>query len=533
MPELPRWSRYNRLFRASASTPGSGGYLYNTLSNCLFELDDEHYGLLESLERQSGRESGRASPPALETARAAEMDREREALREALRMAAAFGTFMDTLRDRKVLVAADEEDDELLVRRHRARAARFDVPGLALCICPTMACNFRCSYCFQSSQGETARMSPETMDRLLDFIGGYGRGRSLRVAWYGGEPLLAFDAIVELTARFRSADPAYGGAELVTNGYLLDAPKIALLNDLGIVAIQITLDGPEATQDRRRVLAGGAPTFGRIMDKLGALMDSDYRGSCKVRVNVDKDNQDDFPLLRTALLERFAGKRLRVYAARVSGNPDARRDRDCGFHGEDWAEYSLRLYRESGIHPAGGFHPAAKADNLCTATSERSFVVGPSGELYKCWKDAGRPDMVVGNVHARPALTNPALLARYAIGADAWDDPACRTCEMFPICGGGCANERLEAKYSGGRGLERCSVYRTHLTAYLEAYIDIMRTKEICAALLAPGNSIAPGARPGSGSGETGWRIISPASPSKKEKTHVESIPESPLKSHI
>lgn len=38
-----QWSRYNHLLRLQET----GGFLYNSLSNTLFELDDSHYPLIK------------------------------------------------------------------------------------------------------------------------------------------------------------------------------------------------------------------------------------------------------------------------------------------------------------------------------------------------------------------------------------------------------------------------------------------------------------------------------------------------------
>ncbi len=519
-----RWSRYNRLLRAGGSQPSAGRYLYNALSNRLVELDEEHFALLDHLGENSGKNDSVPSPERAPASHAAPVPLATPAshtapsplatsathITHATARAACSQPFLDMLRAGKFLVEPGEEEDELLVRRNRREAARFGGPGLSLTVCPTLACNFRCAYCFESSQDEAAVMDSGTMDRLVEFIAGFRNAKPLGVAWYGGEPLLAFGAIVELTERFRRVDPDYRGAALITNGYLLDAPKIARLNGLGIESIQITLDGPAQEHDRRRALAGGGPTFSRVMENLETLMASDYAGFCAIRVNVDRKNRAAFPLLRSALTEKFPGKGLRVYAAPLRGSPERTCGQDCFFEGGEWAEYTLDLYRDHGLKPVAGLSPGANADGPCAATTHRSFVVGPSGELYKCWKDTGRPDMVVGSVRAKEAVTNPALQARYSVGVDPWDDPECRECEVLPICGGGCANTRLRMKYSGETGLDRCSPYKKNLVAYLEAWIDDLRTKEICAALLAPlPMPLSHGSGEATKSEYAGWRVIS------------------------
>jgi uncharacterized protein len=167
----------------------------------------------------------------------------------------------------------------------------------------------------------------------------------------------------------------------------------------------------------------------------------------------------------------------------------------------EWAGFNLGLARRHGILTAEGLHPDGSLDAGCLSGMYEAFVVGPEGELYKCLEDVGRPAMVVGNIHARDTITNPLLCAQYATGVDPFLDPECRACSVLPICGGGCPHRRLLAKYYGRNGPEYCSQYKARLRDYLEAYIDTVRTREICSDLFKPGKPSVE---------KPGYRIISP-----------------------
>ncbi len=56
----------------------------------------------------------------------------------------------------------------------------------------------------------------------------------------------------------------------------------------------------------------------------------------------------------------------------------------------------------------------------------------------------------------------------------------------YPLasCRGGRGIKRLRTKRFGEGGFEYCTSYKTRLLDYLAAYIDTVRTREICAALL-------------------------------------------------
>ena len=449
-----------------------GHFLYSALSNAFIELDEFHYRCVEELRRSS-----EFSKP----------DAEDE--------------FLFLLRQKKILVEEGEEEQALMERHYRRNGLSFDNAHLVLSICPTLRCNFRCSYCFQDSQQSTTVMSADTVERLISFIRNFKHARSLSITWYGGEPTMAFGVIGLITRRIKELDILFEDAGLVTNGYLLGDDKIKQLNDLNIKTVQITLDGPEEVHDSRRVLVTGGPTHQRIMKNVDALMSSDYQGGCRIRINVDRRNLSGFFELRARLLDRFEGKNLCVYAGCIDTAGGRKPDRKCNFCAQEWVDFTIRQYREIGVAHRGEIYPAGSVLNICSANSRNGFVVGPDGELYKCWEDVGKADMVIGTIYKDDFITNRELVVRYSVGSDPYLDAKCRECKVLPICGGGCANKRLRAKYFHEEGLEFCSLYKDSIVTYLMEYYDVFLAKEMCRRVLAGGAVTRD---------ERGYRLVHP-----------------------
>lgn len=463
-----QWSRYNTLFQSKRF----GYFLYNAMSNVLLELDEAHYHLAQTLKDDPGY----AGP-------------------------SADADFVGQLETNGVIVHEGDEERTFMLKKYQRNLVAFNNARISLTICPTLACNFRCLYCFEQSQDDKEVMSAETMDSLIAKLKGFGSAKDIIVTWYGGEPTLAFDIVKSLTERFLALDITYNNASMVTNGYLLDRKKIDQLNDLRITHIQITLDGPAAIHDRRRVLRGGGPTFQRILNNVDALMNSSFEGLCQIRVNVDKNNLNEYAELRSDLMERFKGRKLSVYGAPVDTCAAVSYDRGCRICASEWGDFNTQLYHASGIVPRDGLYPPTKWFNVCAANHRNGYVVGPSGELYKCWDHVGRPQMSVGNVHLEDPITNPELVALYSLRTNPFEDPVCLACSVFPICGGGCVNKRLKAQHFKEEGVEFCSPYRDHLIPYLEAYYDAFRVREVCRNIFdAPGDS----------SLQKGFRMVQP-----------------------
>lgn len=501
------WSRYNRLF-PSRDSARSVYYLYNALTNTFFELDSRHGALVSGMRDRyaaasevSAPESGPGMPATL--LQWAQSQGPGTKVPEQGQSDVSGDAFTDALRAAKVLVEPGEEACMLHTLHYERLEISQRCSTLSLTICPTLACNFRCPYCFQpSDRSGFGRMSLETAERLLQFIRGMGEARAFTVAWYGGEPLLEWQTICELTGRFATLPQHFESASLVTNGYLLDSTRIARLNDLRITNIQFTIDGPAGIHDNRRRLPDGSPTFARIVENLDTLMASDYTGTVDIRVNTDRSNLHTYPELRSMLLGRYPRSRLEVYPGYVFGSEDSALDTCLGM--SKWAAWNLDLYYKHGIVPRGSFFPRL-GGGLCTATNRDGYVIGPQGEIYACWEDVGRPAMVMGSIYADHSITNPALRALYRCASDPYTDSVCKGCPVLPVCGGGCVHRRLVSHCGAASCAGFCTPLREHITEYLEAYADIVLSREICASLRGSGIKGTLPWQPAAG-----WRIISP-----------------------
>ena len=111
---------------------------------------------------------------------------------------------------------------------------------LAVTIMPTDSCNFNCFYCFQDKK--SIHMSGDTANALVNFIDSNLSGvKTLKVTWFGGEPLLALNLIQSLSdsllqlAKRHSCDYE---AFIITNGYLLTDSSIKILRQCQIRSVQ-------------------------------------------------------------------------------------------------------------------------------------------------------------------------------------------------------------------------------------------------------------------------------------------------------
>ncbi len=429
-------SRYNRIFRATDGT----WLAFNSWSTALAELEPEQVGFVEAL--LADPEGTACDNP------------EKRAVREAL----IEGNFL-----------IEDAVDELATAKADLLRDRFRVDQLHLTIAPTMDCNFRCDYCFEEHL--RVSMSKHVQDKLLEFSAEkLSTAQVLAVTWYGGEPLLprAFPVVERLSEGFLEQCRARGvdyQAHLVTNGFFLDRPKMERMVELGVNKVQVTLDGPPAQHDKRRHLVGGRGTFDRILENLIATVDL---AEFQVRINVDARNSMEAIEVVEILVAAGLGGKLRPYLAQVTHDGAA-----CGniqelcYSSQDFARMEVEVYREAARRELPlSRYPFRLAGAFCTADRLNGYVVAPNGLLFKCWHEVTmNPERSIGSLLDGQQASQKSNEDRWLNWDALGTKSGCRSCDVMPLCHGGCP---LEAMRHPERDRGACEQYKFHLEPLLE-----------------------------------------------------------------
>lgn len=346
----------------------------------------------------------------------------------------------------KARIIVDNEEDDLNVYLSDIQKNRFNSSDVALTILPTRGCNFGCIYCYESDRPMTS-MSEETEINIVKFIKTNPNMKRLSVTWYGGEPLLNFHSIVRLTQMFKELGVEYS-AKIITNGYLLDENKARMLNDLCINHVQITLDGSKAVHNSRRFLLNGKqPTYDVIIANLKKLLEVDKKVTIDIRSNIDRRNMDDYKVFHDEIRSEITDSRVNLYPGFVSDllSTECVSPEHNISNGGYKAKFVLDMFNQYGIE-IKSFLPKFRRHS-CVASKYFAFVIGPEGEIYKCWRMVGNKNQVVGNVNT--GAFDVRKFSRYISGVDYTIDPKCRKCEFIALCGGGCPLIRMRNKYEG------------------------------------------------------------------------------------
>jgi len=219
------------------------------------------------------------------------------------------------------------------------------------------------------------------------------------------------------------------------------------------------------TYDLERV---GGPTYDRILRNLDTLREK-WSGELLLRVNVDRTNREEFFAIRRLLRERFPGEKLTIGPGIVVEEAP---HGNCLFDREDACRFRIDGYHGHGITEQD-FYPTFATG--CVATRKNAYVIGPEGEVYKCYVDVGIPERVVGSIFKEKPW-NLGLFAKYMVGADVFTDPVCRECFFLPLCDGGCANARLKNGVRQEHVLT-CVEYKELLPEWLEIHYEITQKR--------------------------------------------------------
>lgn len=405
-------SRYSYFFKTSKSV-----YLaYSSKTNCFMELSKQLFETLIQKIKDQSYEIPHGIPK----------------------------NTLDILEHEGIICGCNDDDDYVIKSQFITQSVQHDTSKLNLVLVPTLNCNFNCPYCFEN--GKRAKiMSDDTINHLINFIKELGGTKELTITWYGGEPLLAFPVIKKILNRIsQESSIKIVKHSMITNGYLINDKVIKLFQEYPLDSIQITLDGTKERHNKLRALkANNAPTYNRIIENIGLVANNLTNTELHVRVNIDKNNANDFFQIYDEFKTKFNNNsNIIVYPGIIRlENEEKTNVIEPAFGRWDTAYLLYELYSKGILK--GDVYPSHRVAKTCCAMCVNSYIIGPMGEIYKCWNDVSDESKVIGHIDQHE-IENKTLYYRYHEGCAWYNDPVCKSCFFLPICNGKCAwyNER-------------------------------------------------------------------------------------------
>lgn len=413
------WSKYTKLFYSSKA---NAYLMYSTLSNMLVKIDVDLY---EELKR----------------------------IIDSPELADPNNSRYKFLFDGRFIVASDKTEVQKIILQNMRM--RFSTDALYLTIAPTRYCNFACPYCYEKGRIAHKEMSQEVMDGIISYVSNNYTGKPLYVTWYGGEPTEAVESIAYLTKHLKTI--CKFSSSIITNGYNLDK-LLPTIEELCIRDVQITIDGGKESHNKTRILRSGGDSYDKIMGNIESAIKTNQNLIIYIRMNITKQNSCEYTSLKREIDSRFGG-RVILYPAFVHDYNNTCTSNICFECSDDKANFLTNLYESHGIYT--NELVISRKSKGCGVQSQNSLVIGPEGELYKCWHHIGMPDKIIGNILSPDIITHIDRYATMTLDSDSLLDKDCQDCILYPSCTGGCIDmKRLNQDY--------CMVAKNNLEKFIE-----------------------------------------------------------------
>jgi uncharacterized protein len=344
----------------------------------------------------------------------------------------------------------DSEVDELAALAVINNIGKFShSETLTLTIAPTLACNFKCKYCYETPQlgvigDDVSNAIVNYIRNLLDNVS------NVLIWWYGGEPLLAYNEIIKLSDQIMKICAEQGkgySSNMISNGYLFNDEKIKELKARRLKQVQITLDGSRDIHNLRRPLKGDAAygTYDKIVSNVKRLVKANI--NVVIRINVDKTNKTEIDSVINNFLDEPYNKNIKFALGCVFENKNTCMDTsgEC-LENSDFMnlKYNFEKKIKSMKFPKHQEleYPYIKT-NTCCANNVYTYVIDHKGYFYKCYNDIGDIQKAIGNILNRDTIFDLYSRSSKYLLASPLNRSECKECNMLPICMGGCPKNIL------------------------------------------------------------------------------------------
>lgn len=364
---------------------------------------------------------------------------------------------IDTLSEQEKKILIDQEfiiKDEINEKKMLNifyNYNKFDLKSSSIVISLTEECNFNCYYCYQKDINKKSSISTKILkEKILNFIKflilSKYCNKNLSITWYGGEPLLKINYIVELSKSLINLcdnNNIEYSASIITNGYLIDNSIIEYFNKLKIKSIQITIDGNKKYHDSRRVLKNGKGTYDEIMRNL-KLLAKNYNGKITIRINIDENNMNDIDELIDDLLkiENIKDKFIISFAPVTKSCKS--NNKDYYFQLNNYYNFEYKMKKKYSkllnINISNDLNFIYSC--YCSAELFNSFLIDSKGNLYKCYEEIGKEEYKIGNLLNMDNNYNLFYINSKSKIFNNFDifrgNDKCYNCKYFLLCRGGC-----------------------------------------------------------------------------------------------
>jgi uncharacterized protein len=320
----------------------------------------------------------------------------------------------------------------------------------ALCLNIIHDCNLRCKYCFADEgeyHGARKVMSAEVGKKAIDFvIEKSGPRKNIEVDLFGGEPLMAFDAIKEIVEYAKIQEKLHKKLirfTMTTNATLLN-DEIMKYMDENMGNIVLSIDGRKSVNDKVRTRIDGSGSYDRILPNIQKMVNMrDKSKAYYVRGTFTRENTDFYEDVKH--MADLGFKEISIEPVVLPNEHELSiREEDLPVIFEQYDKlYADMLQRHKdgtdfkfyhfNIDLQGG--PCVyKRISGCGAGHEY-VAITPDGDIYPCHQFVGNEDFLMGDIYK--GISNEKMVQQFKT-AHIYNKPKCNDCWAKFYCSGGC-----------------------------------------------------------------------------------------------
>lgn len=292
-----------------------------------------------------------------------------------------------------------------------------------LIINPTLNCNLKCWYCYESHI-KNSIINDRTLKSIMLFIKHKVESSEIKeimISFFGGEPLIEFNRtiwpIIEFTQELCSKNKKSLHICFITNAVLLTKEIIDKLYLNGLYCtFQVPFDGNEEYHNKTKRYANGKGTFNKIIDNVMYGLSKGNRFI--IRCNYTSKNIHSFDELISIFTKYTA---------------------ECFKYDQLKFTYHKIWQEEKTVEIENVVSEIEKSVNLldvtfdiCYADRKNSIVINYNGDIYNCTARDFTPNKREGYLNPEGEIIynekhQERIRARFS-------NKNCQKCSIFPIC---------------------------------------------------------------------------------------------------
>ena len=330
----------------------------------------------------------------------------------------------------------DEGIDEIKIQEEKRKSgsdrAKYDRASYT--IAPTLKCNARCWYCYEKDTPHFT-MSEEVVNKTIEYIKNditKLKSNSLKINWFGGEPLLAQDIIWKMSKELiEFIGKENYSANIVSNGSLINEEVINNFLKWQITQIQITLDGTENYYNEYKAYVNKQHNYKLVINNIEKLLKKGIRVSVRLNFN-DTNLLDIMKAINEVSMKFKKYEKFFMYVYPIKGVFDDKELSTGEVLKSNLEKSLLKLYQNGFIKEFSDLN-LNPVKTHCSARIS-AYRIDPLGNIYNCNHDIGKSNLAVGNIFDGIDKNNK----NYLYYTNTSIDKRCEECSLLPICQGGC-----------------------------------------------------------------------------------------------